>query len=117
MAHQDHLLVTISSPEKLDQLDRVIAIALQGHRCGQRRRIIKRIRPACAPLVILNNREEVVPRPLEGPGDWHLNGARTAMDEDQNRILAVSTAYIHDLSGSTQLRHECLLDAIGGNDL
>jgi hypothetical protein len=64
----------------------------------------------------LHDGEEVFPRTLERPPERHLDGARTTMDVDQDRVAAVGTTHVHDLSRAAQHSLERLLHAIGSHD-
>src|SRR3546814_19499743 len=89
MAQEEHLALAIFGSEQLDKLDGVVAIALQRERRRQRLRIIQRKGLAGAALIPLDDGKEILPWALERTRHRHLDRARYAVNEEEDRIGAI----------------------------
>src|SRR3546814_6023846 len=95
MAQEEHLALAIFGSEQLDKLDGVVAIALQRERRRQRLRIIQRKGLAGAALIPLDDGKEILPWALERPGHRHFDRARSAVNEEEDRIGAIRRSEEH----------------------
>ena len=116
MAEQEYLSLSVFFAKQFDEFNRVVAVAIDGERRRERFGIVERIGAPRAMLVPLHDGEKVFPRTLERPPERHLDGARTTMDVDQDRVAAVGTAHVNDLSRTAQYSLEGLLHATGSRD-
>src|SRR3546814_4534592 len=112
MAQEERLALAIFGSEQLDKLDGVVAIALQCERRRQRLRIIQRKGLAGAALIPLDDGKEILPWALERPGHRHFDRARSAVNEEEDRIGAIRPTHAHRLPRPAQLRDEAFLDSV-----
>ena len=116
MAEQEDLALAIAGLEIVDQFDRVVAIAIQRHGRRERLGIVERIAFARAALVPLDDGEEILPWPLEGPGEGHFHRAGAAMDIEEDRVGPIGAAHIDRLPRAAQGHDEIFLHAVRRND-
>src|ERR1044072_945920 len=116
MPDNEALTLAVTLSELLDQLDRVVAVPLGTERGGERLGIAQRKGTARAALVPLDDGEIILRGPLERPGHRHLDRARAAMDEEQDRVVAVGAADVHHPPRAAARHFEGFLDAVGGDD-